>query len=128
MPQTQVVFYRDDDGGAPAVEALRELRASGQRKAFAKCWVRIERLMEMGHELRRPEAEYLGDDGIYELRASFRRVQYRILYFFGGREIAVLSHLITKEGKVPEGEIARAVSHKKKFETDPAKHTLRMSG
>jgi phage-related protein len=80
----------------------------------------------MGFELRRPEADYLRDD-IYELRASHRRVHYRILYFFHGRQAAVLSHLITKEGRVPDPEIDRAILHKSKFEADPEKHTFRIA-
>jgi hypothetical protein len=46
----------------------------------------------MGHELRRPEADFLRD-GIYELRASLGGVHHRILYFFlprrgGGRGLS----------------------------------------
>lgn len=40
-------------------------------KVKAKCLVRIERLKEQRHELRRPEADYLRD-GIYELRVGYR--------------------------------------------------------
>ncbi len=125
MPRTEVVFYKDDDETAPAYEGLRELLRQGKRKEFAKCQVRISRLEEMGFELRRPEADYLRDD-IYELRATHRRVHYRILYFFHGQRAAVLSHLITKEGKVPDAEIERAIRHKLKFEADPEKHTFRI--
>lgn len=53
-------------------------------KVQDKCYVRLERLRDMGHELRRPEADYLRD-GIYELRASLHGIHYRILYFFHGK-------------------------------------------
>ncbi len=33
-------------------------------------------------------------DGIYELRAKHIHVQYRILYFFDGQNIAILAHAI----------------------------------
>ncbi|MGH9961273.1 MAG: type II toxin-antitoxin system RelE/ParE family toxin [Pyrinomonadaceae bacterium] len=92
-------------------------------KAQDKCRVRIERLGELGHELRRPEADYL-KDGVYELRASLRGVNYRILYFFHGKTTAVLSHGLTKEMAVPPREIDRAVERKKRFEADPKRHTL----
>ena len=49
-------------------------------KAQAKCRLRVERLRDLGHELRRPEADLLRD-GIYELRASLQGVLYRVLYF-----------------------------------------------
>ncbi|MBW4640803.1 MAG: type II toxin-antitoxin system RelE/ParE family toxin [Gloeocapsa sp. UFS-A4-WI-NPMV-4B04] len=35
-------------------------------------------------------------DGIYELRAKHIRVQYRILYFFYGQNVAILAHAITR--------------------------------
>ncbi|MEX2583116.1 MAG: type II toxin-antitoxin system RelE/ParE family toxin [Gemmatimonadota bacterium] len=92
---------------------------------FAKCQTRIRRLEEMGFELRRPETDYLRD-GIYELRATHRRMPYRILYFFHDQKAAVLSNLITKEGKDPDSEIDRSSLHKLKFEADPETHTFRI--
>ena len=124
MPGTEVVFYLDHDGTTPVLDALRSLLAGGQRKVVARCWVRIERLTEVGHELRRPEADYLRD-GIYELRATHRRLHHRILYFFHGRRLAVLSLVIKKVDRVPEAEIDRALAHRKRYRDDPEKHTLR---
>ena len=72
MPQTEVIFYQDDDGQVPVLEWLRALHQR-ERRAYAKCIARIQRLASMGHELRRPEADYLRD-GIHELRARHRRV------------------------------------------------------
>lgn len=124
MPRTKVIFYKERSGVSPAYEAIEAFRRSGQLKALAKCHVRIARLAEKGYELRRPEADYLRD-GIYELRATHQRVHHRILYFFHDRRIAVLSHLITKEEAVPDAEIDRAVARKRKFQSDPERHTLR---
>ena len=80
MPQTEVYFYQDERGRVPVVEWLTELRQS-DRRAYAKCVARIRRLAAAGHELRRPEADFLRD-GVYELRARQGHVNYRILYFF----------------------------------------------
>jgi len=77
----------------------------------------------MGHELRRPEADLLRD-GIYELRARWGRLNYRVLYFFYGRNIAILAHALTKEEEVPEAEINRALSRKHAFEQNPESHTF----
>lgn len=66
MPRTGIVFYKDDDGNVPVIEWLAGLPS----KAQAKCLVKIERLAELGHELRRPEADLLRDK-IYELRMDF---------------------------------------------------------
>ncbi len=52
MPQTKVVFYKDNDDGVPVLEWLRSL----QPKAQNKCVIKIERLAALGHELRRPYA------------------------------------------------------------------------
>jgi len=50
MPETKVVFFKDDDGSVPCLGWFEALPS----KVQAKCLVRIERLKEMGHELRRP--------------------------------------------------------------------------
>ena len=86
---------------------------------------RVQRLAEMGHELRRPEADFLRD-GIYELRARRGRVNYRILYFFHGKAVATLACGLSKEAKVPDAEIERALRRKVAFEKDPGSHTYKM--
>ncbi len=122
MPQTRLLFFQDADGAAPVWEWLKDLRA-GNPKAYAKCVVRIRRLTELGHELRRPEADLLRD-GIYELRARLGTVNYRILYFFHGRNVAVLAHALTKEDEIPIVEINRAVERKRAFIARPIAHTF----
>jgi len=49
-------------------------------------------------------------------------VNYRALYFFHGRETVVLSHGLTKEGRVPSVEIDLALRHKAMFLKNPAIH------
>jgi phage-related protein len=122
MPRTRLLFFRNAEGSAPAWEWLKDLRARNP-KAYAKCAVRISRLAEMGHELRRPEADLLRD-GIYELRARLGTVNYRILYFFHGRDITVLAHAIIKENEIPNVEINRALERKRIFVANPAAHTF----
>ena len=100
---------------------LQELRKEN-RKAWANCRVRIEMLREMGHELRRPAADFVRE-GVYELRAKQGHVQYRILYFFHGRNVAVLAHSITKEDAIPPVDIERALKRKRLFEANPEVHT-----
>ena len=118
MPKIDVVFYKEDDGSVPILEWLDSL----QKKALDKCTVRIERLAETGHELRRPEADFLRD-GIYELRVGLQHVNYRMLYFFHGRTAAVVSHGLVKEAQVPPKEIDKAIERKRKFEKNPTAHT-----
>lgn len=91
-------------------------------KAQAKCLVKLGRLEELGHELRRPEADYLRDD-IYELRVRLQSMNYRMLYFFHGRTAAVVSHGVIKEKKVPAKQIELAIRRKQLFEADPDAHS-----
>lgn len=121
MPKTHVAFYREADGEAPVVDWLRDLMETNA-KAWSNCRARIELLAQLGHELRRPAADYLRD-GVYELRAKQGHVQYRLLYFFHGRQVAILAHSLTKEDKVPAVEIERAITRKKLFEANPQTHT-----
>ena len=79
MPRTRLVLYREKDGSVPLLDWLHDQ----QVKVIAKCNAKLERLAELGHELRRPESDYLRD-GIYELRVGMRGQNYRMLYFFLG--------------------------------------------
>ena len=120
MPRIEVVFFRETDGSVPLVDWLAALPSV----ARAKCRVRLDRLEELGHELRRPEGDYLRD-GIYELRAKHAGVNYRMLYFFHGRTAAVASHGILKQqAEVPPKDIERAAQRKALFEGDPQRHTF----
>ena len=57
VPKTRVALYREEDGSCPFIEWFDKLPA----KVQDKCYLRLERLREMGHELRRPEADFLRD-------------------------------------------------------------------
>lgn len=122
MAGTRVVFYREESGEVPLLEWFEEI----PKKALVKCRLRIARLRELGHELRRPEADYLRDD-VYELRVSLQGIQYRMLYFFHGNVAAVVSHGIVKEQKFPPREIDLAVKRKRMFEQAPKRHTYEES-
>ena len=102
----------------PVLEWLDQLPT----KAQDKCMVKIRRLAELGHELRRPEADIL-HDGIHELRIGLHHINYRILYFFHGRVAAILAHGLTKESRIPEAAIEVALSRKREFERAPARHS-----
>jgi len=122
VPRTSIVFYQEAGGVAPVCEWLAHLRRTTPR-AYAKCVVRLERLRELGHELRRPEADVLRE-GIHELRIRLGRVNYRLLYAFHRRVIAVLLHAVIKEESILETDIDLAVARKRTFEQDPDAHAL----
>lgn len=115
------MFYQEGPGNAPVLDWLRML-ARRDRVAYAKCVARIRRLAQAGHELRRPEADYLRD-GIHELRVHRGRVNYRLLYFFHRQTVAVLGHALTKEDRVSTADVDRAICRKRIYEHDPEGHT-----
>ncbi len=117
MPPTELLVFREANGRIPLVDWLDLLPA----KARAKCLNYMRLLATTGHELRRPTADSLRD-GIYELRPSYASVQYRILYFFHGRDVVVLSHGITKSQKVPDAEIERALVRKRLVMRDATRY------
>lgn len=118
MPPTRICFYTEDDGSVPALTWIRGLTLPARRKCFA--WVR--HLAEFGHELRRPIAAHLGRE-LYELRVRSGRVNIRILYFFHRRNEAVLVHALTKEDRIPDSDLDRALRRRDTFLKDPERHT-----
>jgi phage-related protein len=120
MPQTEVYFYQESEADVLVWDWLRDL-ARTDRKAAAACVVRIRLLAMLGHELRRPSADYLRD-GIHELRVKRGRVNYRVLYFFHGQNVALLAHSLTKEREVPSRDIDRAVERRRRYEKSPFQH------
>lgn len=65
-------LLRDTDGSTPILDWFDRLPP----EAVRKCLARLARLAKLGHELRRPEADYL-EDGIDELRARHFGVNVR---------------------------------------------------
>ena len=118
MAKTKVLFFMDDRGECPFVEWIHTLPPKPRDKVTGY----IERLKLFGSELRRPVADSLRD-GIHELRPSYIGIQYRVLYFFHGQDVVVVSHGIEKEARVPDREIDLAIRHRGQFRQDPARHT-----
>src|SRR5687767_9159361 len=102
MPAISVLTYQEDEGDVPLHEWLRSVGETN-RDAAARCRDLIQRLADHGHDLRRPSSAPLRDE-IHELRARVGRVNYRVLYFFNGRGVAVLTNGCTKEGTVDDSD------------------------
>ena len=119
MPGTRVLYYREGSR-VPMVEWLETLEADARRR----CQLRLERLRAEGHALRRPVTDHVVA-GIFELRTRHLRVHYRMLYFFHGRAVVVVSHGLAKSGAaIPYEEIRRALDRKMRYEADPDAHTF----
>jgi phage-related protein len=112
MPTIRLEGFEEPNGRRPFEEWLETIPEG----ARFKCLDALEKLRSQGHELRRPVAAPLRD-GIYELRPAYLGVQYRILYFFAGKGIVIVSHGFSKKtDKVPENEIERALRRKTIYE------------
>lgn len=116
----ELFFFRDSNGRVPLIDWLDELTPKVQQK----CLVRLDRLAELGPQLRRPEADYLRE-GIYELRVGFQGIHYRILYFFEGKDVVIVTHGLIKEDVVPPREIDLAIRRRDVYRTNPQQHRFR---
>ena len=129
MSDEQTISFLLIEDDRKESRAIQQTLDRAEYRGFELEWVQdlssgIERLEEKGHELRRPEADYLRDK-IHELRAALNGIRYRMLYFFYKKQ-GVITHGITKKGgKVPSGEIELAITRKARFEKEPMKHTLK---
>ena len=106
----EVRWYEDEKGRRPAVEFLEGLQV-GVRAKVAK-W--LEKLEEKGPALPRPHADVVRGK-IRELRVVFGGNQYRLLYFFHGREIVVTHGFVKKSGRIPAREVERAERMRREF-------------
>lgn len=127
MPPCEVRIFQKAEGDVPFREWLETLATPSKAQnldAVADIRALLGALGKQGHELRRPQSSPL-QKGIHELRARVKKVNYRVLYFWGGQGVAVLALGCTKEGEVDPADLKRAVQYKTLYETDPQKHTYR---
>jgi phage-related protein len=117
-PIFTILFYQEESGKSFVQRFFKSIPPDHQKEAET----RIQWLAARGNTLRRPHADYLRN-GIFELRWKFQKNQYRILYFFHGRQRIVLVNAFIKKTRiVPNKEIATAIKRKKYFCANPQKH------
>ena len=123
MAAIRVVFYRERER-----VPLRDWLDSLPPAARERCRDRLWRLAEMGHELRRPSVARVCA-GLYELRVKYRRLNLRMLYFFHGQMVVVVSHgFVEQQAVIPLAEVCRALDCRARFEADPDAHTAGAEG
>jgi len=123
VPTVDVIYYREGSR-VPIVEWLEMLAP----KARVMCTRHLERLAHDGHELRRPLSDHLGR-GIFELRVRHQRVNLRMLYFFHGTAIVVVTHGFAKQqALVPLHEMWLAIERRQRFNVDPQAHAFKPGG
>lgn len=120
MPATELIFFKTVKGVIPMREFLAEVRKN--RATYAACWAAIQALRDYGRDLNRNNMGTLRD-GIFELRVTETKPGIRFLFAYVGQDIVLLTHGITKERKVPEPEIDRALALLAEWEADPEGHS-----
>jgi phage-related protein len=107
-----VFMYRSQAGDRPVQEFLDGLPEREGGKVLGA----IDYLAREGPRLHRPHAAHLRGK-LWELRVSWARMEYRILYFFLKGENIVLVHgFVKKTQAVPERELETAERRMKDFE------------
>lgn len=95
--QWLVQVYKDAHGHVPVDEWLKTLEPKAQARVLRV----IDLLKSFGTQLREPYCKHLRGK-IWELRISFGRLEYRVLYFSSGRQTFVLLHAFTKKTRKTE--------------------------
>ena len=74
---------------------------------------RLALLLKHGNMCRRPVTAYLGD-GIFELRASSRTAEPRLLFYFDpGKEIIFVHAIFKTTSKTPRSAIDQAIRNRR---------------
>jgi len=108
----EVGFYRTKSGHCPVEEFLDGLDGKQAQKVF---WVL--RLIE---ELEMVPSQYLkklvGTEDLWEVRAQYGGDTFRLLGFFDGRELLVLtSGFAKKTEKIPRQELSLATKRRQDY-------------
>jgi phage-related protein len=100
----RVYLYATATGNSPVRDFLDDL----PEKQAAKVVAAVDYLGHMGPALQRPHAAHLRGK-LWELRVSWARLEYRVLYAFLAQKNIVLLHAFAKKSDaVPAREIRTA--------------------
>ena len=103
-------MYQDPRGGEPVSEWLQALGKSAGKKAQAKVVRAIDLLKTEGLALAREYLHKIPGD-LWELRATFQRNPYRVLFYNPSARTLVLLHAFHKKtDAIAKGDLDRATS------------------
>jgi len=108
----EIAFYRFGNGRAPAAEFIADLPDDAEKKVL---WV-----LRLIREVPRTPIQYLkklsGTSGLWEVRVAFAGDSFRLLGFFDGPALLVLtSGFAKKSARVPAHQIAVAESRMRDY-------------
>lgn len=105
----KIIFYRLETGKSPVETFFDSLT----NKQFEKIAFVLDLIEQLDIVPRQYFKKLKGTDGIWEVRAQKGSDAFRILGFFDGKDLVVLSHAFTKKSqKVPKKEIELAEKRK----------------
>jgi len=107
-----VNFYRLLNGNSPVEEFLDSLTGKQAQKVL---WV-LQLIEELEVIPRQYFKKLVGSEGIWEVRIQFGNDIFRLLGFFDGGTLLILTNGFAKKTqKTPPQEIALAVRHKEEY-------------
>ncbi len=108
----QVNFYRTESGRCPVEEFLNSLTGKQTQKV---AWV-LQLVEELDVVPRQYFKKLINTDDIWEVRVQFGGNIFRLLGFFDGNELIVLTGgFVKKTQKTPRQEIATAEQRKRNY-------------
>ena len=108
----QVNFYRTSSGRSPVEEFLDSLTGKQAQKVV---WV-LQLIEELDHVPKQYLKKLVNTEGIWEVRVQFSGNIFRLLGFFDGEELLILtSGFAKKTQKTPRQEIATAENRKRDY-------------
>lgn len=117
--KTEIRVYQEKPGDVPLIDFMDKLKLSDRMAILSV----IEALGQLGHEMRPPHNEHLGDQ-LYYLRVRGEDGTYRVFYWPFGKGIVILGHGFSKKtDKCPPRELKRAQRMRERFAADPVRHT-----
>jgi len=107
-----VEFYRLSNGNSPAEELLDSLTGKQAQKVL---WV-LQLVEELDIVPRQYFKKLVDSEGIWEVRVQFGNDIFRLLSFFDGGSLLILTNGFAKKTqKTPPQEIALAIHRKNKY-------------
>ena len=96
----------------PMIEFLEELSVKERAKIFA-CIEKLVELKSSGIQPKENLSKYL-EDGIFEIRVTFKNRISRSLYFYESEKQIIFTHgFVKKSSKTPKNEIEKAKTIRK---------------
>jgi phage-related protein len=107
----EIRFYRTWSGRSPVSEFIRSL-SPGQKRKVTWALRQVQFVEQVPGEYFK---KLPGTDGLWEVRAQFAGDAFRLLGFFDGPALVVVSGFEKKTQRTPQGEIDLAHARKQEY-------------